>query len=61
MPALATLEELQAASGEIQKLKEAFPEAGEAVIRFLKANRKIGYKNLCKMFTGEATPESLKE
>lgn len=61
MPALATLEELEAASREIKNLREQYPEAGEAMTRFLKANRKIGYKNLCKMFTGEATPESLKE
>lgn len=61
MPALASLEELKATQKQIQGLKEQYPEACQAVVDLLKKNRKIGYKNICRMFTEEATPEKLKQ
>lgn len=61
MPALSSLEDLQKTHQQIAELKKKFPEACGAIAEFLKRNRKIGYKNICKMFTGEATPESLKQ
>ena len=61
MPAIATLEELKATYAQIQELRKKFPEACLAIAELLKRNRKIGYKNICRMITEEATPESLKE
>jgi hypothetical protein len=60
MPAIATLEELKAVDAALKKLKEDFPEAYERFTTFFKDNRKIGYKNIIKLLTGESTPEKLK-
>ena len=60
MPAIATLEELKAIEAALQKLREEFPDAYERFSRFFSENRKIGYKNIIKLLTGEATPEKLK-
>lgn len=60
MPALATLEELKAVESELQKIKEQHPEAYAQFSDLLKKNRKIGYKNICKILIGDATPEKLK-
>lgn len=60
MPALATLEELREVERQIHELKRRYPEACEAVTDLLKKNRRIGYKNICKLFAGETTPEKLK-
>ena len=38
----------------------ASPEAYEAFAALLKKHRKVGYKNICKLLLGEATPEKLK-
>ena len=61
MAAKASIEELQAVQKKIAEMKAAHPEACRAVADFLKASRRVGYKNICKLFTEEATPESLKE
>lgn len=60
MPAIASLEELKAVEREIQILKTSFPEASNSIMELLRKNRKVGYKNICKMILGEATPEELK-
>ena len=60
MPAIATLEELKAVDAALKKLKEEYPDAYEKFTHFFKDNRKIGYKNICKLLIGEATPEKLK-
>ena len=60
MPAIATLEELKAVDAALKKLKEEYPDAYEKFTQFFKDTRKIGYKNICKLLIGEATPEKLK-
>ena len=60
MPSIASLEELQAVSQDLVALKERQPEAYQEVAVLFKKHRKVGYKNICKMLLGEATPEKLK-
>jgi hypothetical protein len=60
MPAIASIEELRAVQTDIDKLKAAEPAACNALAELLKKHRKVGYKNICKLFLGEATPEKLK-
>jgi len=60
MPAIATLEELKAVDAALKKLKEEYPDAYEKFTQLFKDNRKIGYKNICKLLIGEVTPEKLK-
>ncbi len=61
MPALATLEELSQIYKKLNEFKKKHPQASEDLTLLLKSHRKIGYKNICKMYIGEATPENLKE
>lgn len=61
MPAIASLEQLKAVNQSIESLKEKYPEAFKEMVETIKKYRKIGYKNICKMMLGEATPEKLKE
>jgi hypothetical protein len=61
MAATASLEELQAAYQNLNELKAKHPEAYVEFAGLFKNHRKIGYKNICKMLLGEATPEKLKE
>ena len=60
MPATASLEELAMVSAKIQELERSFPEACKAFSTLIKENRKVGYKNICKLLLGEATPKELK-
>lgn len=60
MPAIATLEDLKQVQASLDSLKETHPEAYEAFATMFKNNRKIGYKNICKLLLGEVTPEKLK-
>lgn len=60
MPAIASLEDLKKLNAEIKELKEKHPEAFSKVLDLMKRNRRIGYKNFCKLFLGERTPEALK-
>jgi len=60
MPAIATLEELRSVQTDIEKFKTEQAEAYHAMVELLKKHRKIGYKNICKLFLGESTPEKLK-
>jgi hypothetical protein len=60
MPAIASLEDLKEVQNRLEKLKERFPEAYDEFSALLRAFRKVGYKNICKLLLGEATPEKLK-
>lgn len=60
MPAIASLEELKKLDAEIQETKKKFPEASAKIAEVIKRHRKIGYRNFCKLFTDERTPEELK-
>ena len=60
MPAVATIEELRGVAEAMQRIREAHPEAFEMVVSAFKHHRAVGYKNLCKIMMGEATPEKLK-
>ena len=60
MPAIATIEELKSVQMDIDNFKEAEPTAYKAMADLLKKHRKVGYKNICKLFLGESTPEKLK-
>jgi len=61
MPATASLEELKSVDAQIKELQNQFPEASRAFVDLLKRNRKVGYKNICRLLMGETTPEKLKE
>jgi hypothetical protein len=60
MPALASLDDLKNVLASLEQLKGQFPEAYGAFGELLKKHRKVGYKNICKLLLGEATPEKLK-
>jgi hypothetical protein len=60
MPAYASLEELTEVSVKLQELEQNHPEAYKDFVQLFKSSRKIGYKNICKMMLGEATPSKLK-
>jgi hypothetical protein len=60
MPAIASLEELKEVLSRLETLKDRFPEAYEEFSKLFRAYRKVGYKNICKLLLGEATPEKLK-
>jgi hypothetical protein len=61
MPALASLDDLRAVLARLEELRAAHPKAYDAFARILRDHRKVGYKNICKLLLGEATPEKLKE
>jgi hypothetical protein len=60
MPALASLDDLKEVLARLDELKSSHAEAYEAFAAILKKHRKVGYKNICKLLLGEATPEKLK-
>ena len=60
MPAIASLEDLERLNTEIQEVKKQHPDVCARIAQILKKNRKIGYRNFCKLFLGERTPEQLK-
>lgn len=55
MPAIASIEDLRAAQQELLATKEI-----EDLKRVFKKWRKIGWKNVCKLWLEERTPEQLK-
>lgn len=61
MAAIATLEELKKVQESLDRFREQYPEAYNACAELLRAHRKVGYKNICKMLLGETTPEKLKQ
>lgn len=60
MPAIASLEDLQKLNTEIQEIKQKHTDACTKIAQLIKRHRKIGYRNFCKLFTGERTPQQLK-
>lgn len=60
MPAVAELADLKAVEADLARVKEFSPEAYAQLAEVFKKHRKVGYKNICKMLLGEATPEKLK-
>ncbi len=60
MPAVASLEELETVNEQLKVLKTKHPEAYEDFVQFFRKNRKVGYKNICKLMMDEATPQKLK-
>jgi hypothetical protein len=60
MPALASLDDLKEVLARLEELKAAHPDAYDAISVLLRKHRKVGYKNICKLLLGEATPEKLK-
>ena len=55
MPAIASLEDLKAAQKDLQEAKDLTELKG-----VFKKYRRIGWKNICKLWLGERTPEQLK-
>ena len=60
MPSIATLEELTAVLEDLELLKKEHPQPYDNFAALFRKHRKVGYKNVCKMLLGEATPEKLK-
>lgn len=60
MPALASLEDLKQVLARLEALKAEQPVAYDAFADILRSFRRVGYKNICKLLLGEATPEKLK-
>jgi len=60
MPSIASLEELESVFADLEILKNDQPEYYERFAALFKKHRKVGYKNICKMLLGEATPRKLK-
>ncbi len=60
MPAVASIDDLKAVDRELTELKGRHPEAYEELAALFRKHRKVGYKNVCKLLLGEATPEKLK-
>ena len=60
MPAGAPLEELERVMNELESLKMKNEELYDDFVELFKRNRSVGYKNICKMLMGEATPKELK-
>ena len=55
MPAIASLEELKSAQQDLMKAKDL-----EELKATFKKWRRIGWKNICKLWLQEQTPEQLK-
>ena len=60
MAALASLEDLKEVLARLEELRSAHADAYEAFAGILRKYRKVGFKNICKLLLGEATPEKLK-
>ncbi|HEB09876.1 MAG TPA: hypothetical protein ENI06_01525 [Spirochaetales bacterium] len=60
MPAVASLEDLKKVEEQLLTIKENHLQGYAGLVELFRQNRKIGYKNICKMMMGEATPEKLK-
>jgi len=55
MPAIASLEDLKSAQKDLLEAKDLSELKGA-----FKKWRRIGWKNVCKLWLGEKTPEQLK-
>ncbi len=55
MPAIASLEDLKSAQRDLLEAKDL-----DDLKRVFKKYRRIGWKNICKLWLEESTPEKLK-
>ncbi len=55
MPAIAPLEDLKAAQKELLETQDV-----NELKKVFKKYRRIGWKNICKLWLGERSPEQLK-
>jgi hypothetical protein len=55
MPAIAPIEDLRAAQAELLAAKDI-----DELKKVFKKYRRIGWKNICKLWLEESTPEKLK-
>jgi hypothetical protein len=60
MPAIASLEDLNAVSAALAALREKHPAAYADLASLVRRHRSVGYRNICKLLLEEATPEELK-
>ena len=60
MPAEASLEDLTEVNNKLQQISSDHPEAYREMSELFRSYRRVGYKNICKLLLGEATPEKLK-
>jgi hypothetical protein len=60
MPAIASLEDLNAVNEALAALRAKHPVACAELASLLRRHRSVGYKNICKLLLEEATPEELK-
>ncbi|MBO06492.1 MAG: hypothetical protein CMI58_05620 [Parcubacteria group bacterium] len=55
------LEVLNRVHQELKSLETKCPCMYNEFAQFIRKNRDAGYRNICRMWIGEATPEKLKE
>ena len=60
MPAIASLEDLNAVGSALAALRERHPAAYADLASLVRQHRAVGYRNICKLLLGDATPEELK-
>lgn len=60
MPTEISLEELDVLDKEIRKIKKTYPEACDEISRLINKRRNLGFRNFCRLFIGEWTPETLR-
>ena len=60
MPAVASLEQLNSLAQDLAGLEGEQPQAYQQLVALFRKHRKVGYRNICKLMMGEATPEKLK-
>ena len=60
MASIATLEDLKAVQSDLDQIRSQHPDVYKVVADMFRKHRKVGYKNICKLLLGEATPEKLK-
>jgi hypothetical protein len=60
MPAVASIEDLKAVQGDLNKFKKEDPKGFERLVELLKKHRMVGYKNIAKLALGSG-PEDLKK
>ena len=59
MSTSVSIQDLKMAQSSIQAIKAKYPDKCEDIKKIFRAYSRCGYSNLCKMFIGKATPESL--
>ena len=60
MASVAKLEDLVALNNVIKGMRKQHPDAYGDIKEIILRNRSTGYRNFCKLFIGEWTPEELK-